>query len=231
MAKLKNEVGNKYGRLTVVTDAGRNSGGTVLWRCVCCCGNSVTVLGTSLRTGNTKSCGCLAKDNGSTMGKSLCTHGLSKNKLYYVWKQMVSRCTKHTNPVYNNYGGRGIKVCEEWVDSPEAFVLWALDNDYKEGLQLDRRDNNKGYEPENCRFVTRYMNIHNKRRLMSTNTSGYAGVSLTPKGGFRARLNSIRLNPKKKYIGTFPTAWEACQARNKFIKKHTLPHKIQEKLN
>ena len=88
-------------------------------------------------------------------------HGLSKTKLYFVWKNIVNRCCRKSHHNYNWYGAKGITLCDEWRNSPESFIRWCVSNGYKEGLQIDRIDNSKGYSPCNCRFVSRNENQRN----------------------------------------------------------------------
>jgi hypothetical protein len=97
-------------------------------------------------------------------GQKLYKHGFWKNyrKLYGVWKNIKNRCVNSKNPGYKNYGGRGIKICDEWINSVENFCNWALINGYKEGLEIDRIDNNGDYCPVNCRWVTKKINNRNK---------------------------------------------------------------------
>jgi ribosomal protein L37AE/L43A len=101
-----------------------------------------------------KSCGCTIK-----------RHGGAGTRLYEVWKMMIRRCRDGNIPTYKYYGGRGIKVCEKWRKNFANFRDWALSNGYGEGLQIDRIDNDGGYEPNNCRFVT---NAENKRNQSTT---------------------------------------------------------------
>lgn len=130
-------------------------------------------------------------------------HGYSYHFLYKVWQQMKDRCYNENCYAYKNYGGRGITVCKEWM-SAKVFIEWALSL-WEKGLQIDRKDNNKDYCPENCRFVTRLENIHNTRLLRETNTSGYRGVHRVGKK-WRAQ---IRINDKQKHLGYFNTKKEA----------------------
>ena len=156
------ETGNKYGRLTVGSKAGSNHRGMVMWECACECGNTTTVQGVLLRSGNTKSCGCLRVD---TPAIDKVTHGMNRkgkmHPLYRVWVGMKTRCTNQNEASWDNYGGRGISVCEEW-QTFEPFYKWAKDK-YRKGLEIDRADNNKGYSPDNCHFVTTTENMRNKR--------------------------------------------------------------------
>lgn len=108
--------------------------------------------------------------------KARATHGLSSrgspHPLYRVLKSAVSRCTNEKSKDYKWYGARGIKVCEEWSENPEAFVAWAIDNGYKNGMELDRRDNDGNYSPDNCRFVTHVENCRNRRAtVMNVDTA------------------------------------------------------------
>ena len=92
------------------------------------------------------------------------SHGQLPRKLYRVWHQMRARCQYPSVKCYPNYGGRGIRVCEEWNNSYEPFRDWALANGYQEGLQIDRVDNDGDYEPSNCRWVTKSRNCRNRRK-------------------------------------------------------------------
>ena len=91
-------------------------------------------------------------------------HGESGSKVYGLWCGIKGRCFNKKNPAYKNYGYRGISMCREWADSYLLFKEWCLSNGYKEGLEIDREDNDKGYSPDNCRFVTRAVNARNKRQ-------------------------------------------------------------------
>jgi hypothetical protein len=142
---------------------------------------------------------------------------------------MINRCTRRAKEKdRKDYFERGISVCQEWLNDPTNFVEWSRENGYKKGLEIDRIDNNGNYGPSNCRFVTRLVNIHNRRPL-SNNKSGYTGVFHNLYSDkFIATVYSSAIKRSSTVLGRFSTAWEACQARNKFIIENNLPHKIQE---
>lgn len=135
--------GKKFGKLTVIEYAGQKSKRRTMWKCICDCGNIVVVDGTHLRDGHTKSCGCLSVER---MSKLNYKNGLSSTKLQYAYNNMKNRCYRVKGRNYNDYGGRGIKLCDEWngKDGFENFCRWACKSGYKEGMTLDRTDNNMG---------------------------------------------------------------------------------------
>lgn len=158
---------------------------------------------------------CSSKENATT-------HGKGKTKLNRIWNAMKSRVLSETNAAYKNYGARGITICDEWINDFTVFDKWANTNGYKEGLQLDRKDNNKGYSPSNCRFVPKEIQARNTRLLMSTNTSGYRGVSL--KKATNKYYAAITVNNKTAHLGYFITAKEAAKAYNDYVDLHNLEH-------
>ena len=105
------------------------------------------------------------------LAKTLVMHGMSGTKVYRVWTSIISRCEDKKRECYKHYGGRGITVCDEW-HNPEVFMEWALDNGYESNLQIDRIDNDKGYSPLNCRFVTRKVNSQNRRSTQYLTING-----------------------------------------------------------
>ena len=149
-------------------------------------------------------------------------HGLRRHPLYAIWKSMRSRCNNPNEISYKNYGGRGITICEEWNDFT-VFMEWAESHGYVPdiGLTIDRIDNDKGYSPENCRWVDRLINNTNQRKRKD-NSTGYRGVSR------RKTWFLWQLGYKGKSYGKcgFPTAKEAALARDKFIKENNLPHTL-----
>jgi len=125
------------------------------------------VLTESLRSGASVSCGCFHVDG-------LVRHNRSYHPAYYVWKGMIDRCSNPKAKDWHNYGGRGIKVCDQWKDDPTAFCDWAESNGHKKGLQIDRIDNFGDYEPANCHFVTPKVNSRNKRNNSRLSAFGEA---------------------------------------------------------
>lgn len=158
-----NMIGLVFDRLTVVADTGRDKGGSILWKCLCLCGGSTITRTDRLKSGQTRSCGCLQRERAIEVHSK---HGFCsrkyKHSLYTTWSSMRERCSNPNNPGYLYYGGRGIRVCIEWQD-PKTFIAWALNNGWSPGLQCDRIDNDGDYHPGNCRFTTPWKNQQNRR--------------------------------------------------------------------
>ena len=151
-----NLIGEKYGRLTVV-DLDRLQNHKAYWKCVCDCGLAVIATGNNLRSGNTKSCGCLRRETTAERGKKNATHHESHNhrtRLYTIWFGMRQRCNNPNKESYGYYGGKGVSVCDEWNDY-KTFKDWAINHGYQDALTLDRIDPNGNYCPQNCRWITR----------------------------------------------------------------------------
>lgn len=200
--------GKVFNRLTVIEDVGRGKQGHVLWRCECSCGNSVVTCSADLRQGNTQSCGCLMIDQ---VKEANTTHGLRKHPLYNVWLKMKDRCFNPKANSYENYGGRGITVCDRWKDSLENFIEDVYPK-YKEGLQLDRINNDGNYEPDNVRWVTNQQNSMN-RGSDKNSSSKYKGVCWN-KGTSKWQAN-IQKDGKLCHLGLFTDERDAAVAYNK----------------
>lgn len=152
-----------------------------MYLCKCKCGNIGKVGARELMSGHSKSCGCLSAE---MLSKMRYKHGETGTKLYWAYSHMIERCYNKNDKSYYNYGGRGITVCDEWREKPDGinnFFNWAKSSGYDENnkdLSLDRIDVNGNYEPNNCRWVDRYVQANNKRNNIELNVYGHR---LTPK--------------------------------------------------
>ena len=179
------------------------------------CGEEFRADTNDIKNGNTKSCGCYQKRRMSETHK---THGLRHTRLYNIWNEIKMRTLNSKHKDYVNYGGRGITICEEWLDV-QNFYNWAMSNGYSDELSIDRIDNDAGYSPENCRWVTRNIQARNQR-IPKNNKSGYKGVYLNKKTNkYKAQ---IKVNNKSIYLGEFPTAVEGAIAYNNYIIENNL---------
>lgn len=157
-------VGQRFGRLTVLEASDKKQKGKcgdIYWKCQCDCGNITYVQTCNLisKTSPTLSCGCLRKEK-------ITKHNLSNTKIYKTLVSMKARCFNPKNPEYKNYGARGIKICDEWLNKSgfENFYKWSIENGYRDELSIDRINNDGNYEPLNCRWTNDIMQNNNTRR-------------------------------------------------------------------
>lgn len=170
-------IGKKIGLLTVVEYLRMDKEGQSLWRCKCDCGNERICQRQYLQKSDTPSCGCI---------NPLEKHGLSNSKIYHIWSAMKQRCYNKNEKNFHNYGGRGIKVCDEWLDKENGFrnfAKWMYSVGYDESKvgrnqSIDRIDVNGNYCPENCRLATQKEQANNQRRNIKIT---YKGEIMTAK--------------------------------------------------
>lgn len=207
-SSFKDLSGMTYDRLHVDKYAGRDKYKKSWFWCTCSCGNKILRSNKNLRSHHTKSCGCLSQELTIERNKNNITHGDTKrgntSHLYSIWSKMKDRCYNPNAINYNDYGGRGITVCDEWTELKTGFInfkSWALENGYKDNgtLSIDRIDTNLSYCPENCRWVTNKIQNNNKRGTVY----GIVGNWVLPIGIW-AEISEI---PRKKIYSRLELGW------------------------
>lgn len=185
--------GERFGRLVAIRPVGKDKIGAHIWECVCDCGNIHHVNITQLHNHHVTSCGCYQREMASK-------HNGAGTRLYKVYRSMIERCESKNNAYYEDYGGRGIRVCDEWRSDFDVFRRWAMGNGYdptapKGKCTIDRIDVNGNYEPNNCRFVTMAEQAANKRTNVYLEINGekhhvaeWARISGTKDSTIRMRL-------------------------------------------
>ena len=159
---MQDLVGRRFHDLLVISFLERKNGRNY-WLCRCCCGNEKTVRGDHLISGATHSCGCKKTKQITEMNKTNKKHGMRYSRIYNIWCGIKDRCENSNYHNYNDYGGRGIKICEDWRRDFVKFYEWAVKNGYKSDLTIDRINVNGDYCPENCRWVSMKVQENNKR--------------------------------------------------------------------
>jgi hypothetical protein len=172
----------------------------------CYCGKEFKALTSNITSNKTISCGCKFKE-------VMVKHNLSSHILYTTWRNMMNRCFNNKHKAYVNYGGRGITICDEWLNV-ENFINDMYPS-YKSGLSIDRENNDLGYSKDNCRWTTKEVQTQNTRLIHKHNTSGYRGVSYRKnKNDYRS---SITVNKKMIHLGLFKDSLEAAKAYDKYV--------------
>lgn len=173
-------IGQRFGRL-VVLERAESNGRQAKWKCQCDCGRISTPFGFSLKSGDSKSCGCVAAEKSkerwknptpdmrAKLGKHAITHNMSKHKAFRAWTDMKTRCLHKKSKWYPSYGGRGITICQRWLD---GFIYFWEDMGpaWFEGATLGRIDNNGNYEPSNVRWETARQQQRNKSNTLFIDT-------------------------------------------------------------
>jgi hypothetical protein len=186
MPKILNLKDQVFDRLTAKESTTHRIGGSIVWRCECQCGNKeVYVPANMLVSLNTGSCGC-----------SRTKHGDTYTILYQKWRDIIQRCRNPRNKRYKDYGGRGITVCDQWLEY-ENFRNWALENGYDDKLTIDRVDNHQGYCPGNCRWATRKEQQRNMRSNHLLTACGQTKTLIEWSENTGLAYNTIRLRLKR----------------------------------
>lgn len=214
-------------KMKIIQDLGRvpNVDGTknnrrAIFEC-CTCGKHIDCLvGSAAVKAQTE---CLSCSNSHNSVK----HGDHKSRLYKIHQEMHNRCYNPNKKFSEYYMGKGIKVCDEWYRNYEAFRDWALANGYTDELSIDRKEGNKDYSPDNCRWATKAVQTRNTKLLRITNSTGYRGVSKKD-WKYRARVTVDNI---EKYLGIFETPLEAAKAYDRYVLENSLEHTLNNVLS
>jgi len=204
----------RYGRLLVLKET-KKIKSQRYWKCICDCGTLKIIQQGHLRSGTTKSCGCL-RDTFHI------THGDTKNPLYIAYWNMLQRCYNPKSSNYKYWGGSGVIVCDLWKNKDTGYLEfkeWALSNGYSKGLSLDRIKGTKVYSPTTCRWTTFTIQARNTKKIINRKgqvvSSKYIGVSYYK--GINKYVAEIVVNKKKIRLGAFKNSLEAAKIRDQYI--------------
>lgn len=166
MSKMNDLTGCRFGKL-VVLEVAFHQNGYVYWKCQCDCGNTACVRAANLKSGAVKSCGCLLHKPAYNR-----RHNMARTSLYNKWNGIKNRCCNPNSAAYKNYGGRGIKMCDEWRNAPDRFFDWSKQSGYNDNLSIERIDVNGDYTPENCTWIPKPDQAKNRRSNYSITYNG-----------------------------------------------------------
>ena len=211
-------LGKRIGRLTVIDVFREGEKKRIMCKCLCDCGNTYITSKRNLlhQEGTDKSCGCALKEK---------RHGMSRTRIYSIYRGMKQRCYAETCSIYHKYGAIGIKMAPEWLgpDGFKNFLQWSMNRGYRDDLTIDRINPKGNYTPDNCRWAT-YEQQNTHLSMLKNNRSGIVGVSWSKKEN--RWIAMISINNKVRRIGSFMTKEAAAEARNNFIKENGLPHQL-----
>lgn len=161
-------IGEKFGRWTIISESLKKLRGNKYWVCECDCGVVREVIQPSLKSGRSKSCGCLQREKAKAQ---FTKHNLYNHRIYNIWRAMNNRCNNEKHDNFHNYGDRGIRVCDEWKDV-QVFYNWALNNGYENDLTIERINNDGNYEPDNCTWATMKQQQNHRRNTVLVEFNG-----------------------------------------------------------
>ena len=183
------------------------------------CGKTFKCQQTSIKNGNTKSCGCHSY---LFQKEWYHTHNLSNTKLYRIWAGIKSRCNNKKSSGYKYYGGKGIIVCQEWQNDFLSFYNWAMENGYEKGLEIDRIENDKGYSPDNCRCTTSSVNKANRSKFKCNKAEYKCVYKYTNSSGYFVSI----MHEGKQYCKSVKTPLEGAIWYNNWIIEHNTNHEF-----